>query len=355
LLKGEGSNVSRTTEKVAFILFVILLTLVFSKNAYGQFPLNVTVTTDKELYDIMEPILVTGNLTLSGAPVSNGLVAIQVDNPENNLFAIRTRPTGTAPTGEWSVEILEVIPCDQGGNPKDSFRPGENVRFKVTIKNNDPLAHTVTVTLNVYDQREAPFAALIVYAGSIDAKDSITMTSTSIPIPDMAPKGNATVYANVLTKLPKDGGFAYSPEKTETFTINGSTSTTASTTRTTQSASEEGTYNLTFKIGSKYGAKLGNYMVYLCSSYEIWIVTNSTTFEAMLIGDITGPEGVPDGLVDIDDVMFIALRYGSYPGHDVGLGWDPRADLTGPDYLVPDGIIDIDDVMIPALAYGVYV
>jgi len=60
-------------------------------------------------------------------------------------------------------------------------------------------------------------------------------------------------------------------------------------------------------------------------------------------GDINGPEGVPDGLVDIDDVIFIAIRFGSVPGWP---NWDPIADLTD------DDLVDIDDVMIPALRFG---
>ena len=342
---------SKATEKLMAILFVILVTLAFSQNAYGQYPLNVTVTTDRESCDIIKEILVTGNLTLDGAPVSDGLVAIQVDDPGNNLFVIRTRPTGADLAGQWSVEILEVIPCDQGGNQKDSFRRGGYAGFKVTIKNNDLVAHAVTVTLNAYCRDETPFAALIIYTGSIDASGSITVISWPVYIPGNAPEGNAVVYASVLTQLPKDGGFAYSPEKTATFTItSGSTSTAASTTQTTQSASEEGTYNLTFRIG-RYGAKLGNYTVYVCSFYEIWLVTNSTTFEAVLIGDITGPEGVPDGLIDLTDIIFVAIRFGLVEGDP---GWDPRADITSREYLVPDGLVDIADVILVAIRFGEY-
>jgi len=60
-------------------------------------------------------------------------------------------------------------------------------------------------------------------------------------------------------------------------------------------------------------------------------------------GDINGPGGVPDGLVDIDDVIFVAIRFGSVPGWP---NWDPIADLTD------DDLVDIDDVMIPALRFG---
>ncbi len=60
-------------------------------------------------------------------------------------------------------------------------------------------------------------------------------------------------------------------------------------------------------------------------------------------GDITGSGGVPDGLVDIDDVIFIAIRFGSVPGWPI---WDPIADLTD------DDLVDIDDVLFAALRFG---
>jgi len=68
-----------------------------------------------------------------------------------------------------------------------------------------------------------------------------------------------------------------------------------------------------------------------------------------LIGDITGPEGVPDGLVDIDDVIFVAIRFGLVKDDP---GWDHRADITGPEYLVPDGLVDIDAVILVAVHFG---
>jgi len=76
---------------------------------------------------------------------------------------------------------------------------------------------------------------------------------------------------------------------------------------------------------------------------------------ARSVGDISGPNGWPDGIVDIDDVIPIALAYASIKGTG-GNYWhsppckncphNPNCDLTN------DGIIDIDDVIIPALHFG---
>jgi len=50
-----------------------------------------------------------------------------------------------------------------------------------------------------------------------------------------------------------------------------------------------------------------------------------------------------DGKVDIDDVIIVAIAFGSLPGHP---RWNPIADING------DGKIDIDDVVNVAKDYG---
>jgi nitrous oxidase accessory protein NosD len=62
-----------------------------------------------------------------------------------------------------------------------------------------------------------------------------------------------------------------------------------------------------------------------------------------MVGDISGPDGWPDGLIDIDDVILIAIAYASILGDP---RYKPNCDLND------DGLIDIDDVIIPAIHYG---
>jgi len=67
----------------------------------------------------------------------------------------------------------------------------------------------------------------------------------------------------------------------------------------------------------------------------------------MLQGDITGPTGVPDGVVDIRDIALIALHFGqNVPPAP------PRCDITGPTLNVPDGKIDIRDIALAAINFG---
>jgi hypothetical protein len=67
-----------------------------------------------------------------------------------------------------------------------------------------------------------------------------------------------------------------------------------------------------------------------------------------MVGDITGPKGVPDGRVDMYDVALFAAAFGSKPGDR---RWNPNCDLTGPKG-VPDGHVKMDDIALVAGMFG---
>ena len=78
------------------------------------------------------------------------------------------------------------------------------------------------------------------------------------------------------------------------------------------------------------------------------ILVNGWVIVAM-IGDITGPDGCPDGKVDIRDVARVAILFGvNYPDPR----YDPNCDLTGPTPGVADGKIDIRDIALIAKHFG---
>lgn len=69
-----------------------------------------------------------------------------------------------------------------------------------------------------------------------------------------------------------------------------------------------------------------------------------TTFLIKLLGDLNS-----DGVVDIKDIALVALAFGSQQDYP---DWNPRADITGPEYLVPDGKVDIRDIAVIAIHFG---
>lgn len=61
-------------------------------------------------------------------------------------------------------------------------------------------------------------------------------------------------------------------------------------------------------------------------------------------GDITGPNGYPDGKVDMRDIGVIGSAFGSSPGDT---RWNPNRDING------DGKIDLRDIGITARNFGI--
>jgi hypothetical protein len=70
----------------------------------------------------------------------------------------------------------------------------------------------------------------------------------------------------------------------------------------------------------------------------------STSFLISLLGDLNF-----DNKVDMMDVSIAARAFGSFIGHP---RWNPKADITGVEYLVPDGVVDMRDVSLIARQFG---
>jgi len=335
---------SRVIGFAVLLAGMILTNLALNVSAASSF--EMPITTSSPTYDLGEEIVVIGNLTLNGELVTDGLVTVQVNDPSNETILIRTLSTGTDPPKPWIIEILEFFACDQLGNPKYSFKRGGNAGFKVTIKNNALSTYSVKIPIYVQYSDGIPFTFFTIFEGTIEAQQTIGIVTWPVPIPSDAPLGETSAYANVLTDYPISNGYAYSPEKKATFQITLTSSTTNSMMHEnleTQTTST-GMFNITFRT-SPHGGMLGNYTAYASSKYSYWLIKNQTTFKTVLIGDVTGSYGIPDGKVDIKDVSTVARAYGSYPGHPK---WDSRCDLNG------DDKVDIKDMSLVSRNFGKY-
>jgi len=319
-------------------LFIVFLATIFAlAGIVHGLTLNLTIATNKQTYNTLEQVLITGNLTTDGLPVSDALVAVEVDNPKNQAFAIRTLPTGPDITGPWNVEILGVTPCDSAGNPKYVFPSGGNAGFKVALKNNMANSYEVIITLSIFYANSAPFATFIPFRGSLDPGQTIIIMKWPVPIPDDAIVGEAMVFANAYNKLPKNGGLPYCPEEAAAFNITGTSSTFINTNLTSEETPLEGTFNLTIAL-FPMKIYLGNYTIYACTRRQLQIASVKSTFQVTLLGDL-----YVDGKIDMKDIAIVAKAFGTTPDDP---NWRPEADLN------PNGKIDMKDIAIVAKAFG---
>lgn len=323
-------------KKILFIASVILLTVASSQVVQAVI-LELTLNVNEQ-NDLGENITILGNLTLDGSPVTDGLVTIQIDDPQDDLFILRTLPTGENPIGPWTIQILELTPCDKSGNPQSSFTAGGNMGMKLTVKNNGLSWEHVIITLNLYYSNGVPFKAFVFHETDMEPEGVESLTTWPIPIPVDATLGTAFAYANALDGWPKNNELAYCPEKSATFNIVSGGPGGTYTSSESQGTSTPGKFTLTFRTKPK-GGITGNYTVSAVSQYQMWFAPPiHTTFEVILIGDVNG-----DGKVRVDDVLAVALAFGSNKGDP---DWDPRYDLNN------DDKVRVDDVLIVAQAFG---
>ncbi len=88
-----------------------------------------------------------------------------------------------------------------------------------------------------------------------------------------------------------------------------------------------------------------HYFIY----FEFTLSKDMIAIQFWLLGDISGPEGELDGMVDASDLAVLADAYGSRPGEP---NWESEYDLTGVQYLTPDEKIDIRELFVMAQSYG---
>ena len=293
--------------------------------------LGITVATDKPSYNQGETVKIHGNLTLDGSP-HQGLVALEVDDPYNYGIVRRTLQIGpTPPPGE--ITIIDVVPCNMWGEPKENFSRGTLAYFNVTVRNSGTEWKKVAVTVNAYDGNMVPLGAPTLIA-TIGPGIHPGFSIACIAIPNWAYIGTGTVYASAFTDLPRDGGVPLCPEKSNTFQITGSSSSAQDSgnySSTIENPETAGNYTITFNLPPE-NVKVGNYTVYTTSGYLKKQVISTVTFELILLGDING-----DGKVRVSDLVALYNIISGVPVADPS--WIQRADLNG------DGKVSVSDLV----------
>lgn len=323
---------------------LLCLLLAFRADVSFAQSLNVTVATYRELadnyphvkncseYTYRELVNIHGNVSLNDEPVGEGLVAIQVQDPNNEKLIIRTVPVGSIPLISWDAEIVSFYSCDQNGNPKKDFSRGNQAYFYVRVKNTKPTSITVLLTISVVDIDETTLG--LGWQGPIKlAGNGILGRLFPIIIPEWASLGTGTVYANVYTGWPENQGCPIYPEKDINFNIEYGSKETYQ-----EPEISNGTYQACFRLPPY--APLGIYNVSVSAKALGFKNFETTTFslQPITLGNVN-----LDHKIDIYDVVLVSLAYGSKGGQP---SWNPRFDLD------PDGEIKIYDIVIITSKYG---
>ncbi|MEM2105375.1 MAG: dockerin type I domain-containing protein [Candidatus Bathyarchaeia archaeon] len=322
------------TQIFPLFLFALILTLLVS-TSYSQQYLEITIETNRNAYYRGEIVQVYGNLTLDGEPVTDGLVAVEVNDARGSPLIIRTLNTGTQPQMAWYVYIGTIFTSDQQGNPRSDFYRGELLYVNITVVNNDVEPRHTLVTATALDKDLVPMGTASVEA-TIPGR-TYTRYIVSIPVPTDAAIGTATIYVNAYTEWPMLQGVPYCPERNTTCNIvstSGSASATTTTTQTIQQASQG--YNLTFKIPRQI--PVGIFTAYVSSIYQGLTAFNSKTFQVKMLGDVNG-----DGRVDYWDLYYLGKSYGKQQDDPQ---YNPEADFNR------DGKINFLDLYIIGINYG---
>jgi hypothetical protein len=259
---------------------------------------------------------------------------------------------------------------------------GQTITVTVDAANQGASTETFTVTA-YYDSNTIGTQTVTLAAGGIttlvfnwDTTTAATGTYTIKAVASTVP-GETDTADNTLT----DGTVKILPDAHDIAIVNVAPTKTivgqGLTQRIQVTIENQGGYNETFNVSVYYnttnliatqsvtlegGSSVtivfvwdtsavtkGSYILSAVASLvpeEVDTTDNAYVDGAILVamaGDISGPDGVPDGLVDIDDVIPVALAFGSKRGD---ARYEPNCDIND------DDLIDIDDVIIPAIHFG---
>jgi hypothetical protein len=259
---------------IAIILMILFLTSANMANVRSSPALTLTIQTDKAKYNLEEKVTLSGSLNLDGSPVTDALVGIQINDEAGNSITYRTSTTGNPPTAQ-RIEIVEVLPCDDLGNPQFRFPAGSYFNFRITVRNTiQAETHVVLALTCYYEPYNIPFTATVFFNDTIATQD---MRIVSFPISTDAIIGAARIYCSAYDKTPESTGVPYCPEASADFMI---TESVASTGILEQPATPpSGTYRLPFEIPED--AALGNYTAYAVTSYSQQFRFAYTQFEVV--------------------------------------------------------------------------
>jgi hypothetical protein len=341
----------KTRVLVLSLSLLLFIGSFFTVDTNAASSLAITVTTDKPFYRLLSTapsqIGVGGNLTLNGAPVSGGLIAVTVFQGKIGHYVrpvlFRTLATGSLPSQNWGINVslgvlglegVQYVPQTVFTRPSNQTDPGP--AFNVTYKNTgSSTLMELYITLTILDATNVPITTINVTRSTQPIQPgafaSIILPPT--PLQNWVALGNATAYVSAFSNLPPNQYFPLCPETSKQFAVVTKTPTEKI------SPSVKGNYSMAFNLSYVQALPFiawGNYTVEVAATYQGMQAINSYTFWARIPGDVNG-----DGKVNIFDLMLIAFNWG-------------KTIPPAPAYLDLDGHhkVDVGDLMYVAFYWG---
>jgi hypothetical protein len=298
---------------------------------YDPPQLSLSLNTDNSGF-FEYKVEIDGTVTGNGYPVTDALVALEVQSPHGMYVVARTLSTSAIPK-QLPLKIVGLTPMSSGGTPRNDFHIGEIAYIGVTVLNNAENSYSAVVMVNLYDSSTGSLGVNFLQANFAPGLPSFVLLP--FPIQSVATSGNATAYASIFSDFVENGGTPLSLESQATFTISGS----AQGAPLSMDQPPQGSYGTALMIHyASQSNSTGEYAVYVATTYMEKNATQRGQLEMILGGDINN-----DGVVNLNDLVLLARAYGSKPGDS---NWNPPADLNG------DGKVSLADLVILARSYG---
>jgi hypothetical protein len=96
--------------------------------------LAVTIAPDYPTYTQRNLATIRGNVTYDGAPLADGLVGVQVDDPLKTIV-IRTFKLNQTISHDFPITITSVLLCDENGNYKPNAERDIDTWFSMSVRN----------------------------------------------------------------------------------------------------------------------------------------------------------------------------------------------------------------------------
>jgi PKD repeat protein len=205
---------------------------------------------ESDAFAPQELVILYAKVTYNGDPVSDKLVAFQVNSSDGQAILYRVDDTDSdgiavvefripskPPNGTWLawaivdvaqttvadtmpfkvgwiVEILSVTP------QANTYKKGETAKFDLEIKNIAKTSKTPTITIVVYDAVGVPIGWYVIPEWYIEPEVTAPITmEIDIPLTAFKSPPSAMVFANAFTDLPSNNGVPYCPEASASFII----------------------------------------------------------------------------------------------------------------------------------------